>query len=356
MASEKPQVDCRTEDDSGYTVFTKGQKRWISFLAAFAGMFSPLSSFIYYPAIYALARDLHTSVEAINLTITSYMIVSGIVPSILGGIADRLGRRPIYIFSFVVYFTANIGLALQHSFPALLLLRMLQSVGSSGTILTLDQHILQLVALIATSGTIAIAYGVVADIASPAERGSYVGIVLCGPNVAPSLGPVLGGALADRVSWRWIFWLLVILSGICLALLCLLLPETARNIVGNGSIMPRGIYRNLHSILNAQHSQSSKERKVSPTWRLRDLNFLAHLPLIFRKTTFPILWTNSVFNMIYCCVQASLSTAFIKVYHYSELKSGLVYLPFGFGCALASYVSGEYFLNGFVLSAADALL
>lgn len=71
------------------------------------------------------------------------------------------------------------------------------------------------------------------------------------PNEAPSLGPVLGGALADRIDWRWIFWLLVILSGICLTLLCLLLPETARSIVGNGSIIHRGIPRNLQSILSA---------------------------------------------------------------------------------------------------------
>ena len=87
---------------------------------------------MYYPAINALASSLHTSVEAINLTITSYMVVSGITPSILGGTADQIGRRPIYIFSFLVYFAANIGLSLQHSFPALLILRMVQSVGSSG--------------------------------------------------------------------------------------------------------------------------------------------------------------------------------------------------------------------------------
>jgi hypothetical protein len=115
-----------------YSIFSKTQKRWIVLLVAFAGMFSPLSSFIYYPATHALAADLHTSIEAINLSITTYMIVSGITPSILGDAADQIGRRPVYIFAFVVYFAANIGLALQNSYPALLVLRMVQSVGSSG--------------------------------------------------------------------------------------------------------------------------------------------------------------------------------------------------------------------------------
>ena len=122
----------QSADRIEYSLFTKTQKRYVVFIVAFAGMFSPLSSFIYYPAIYTLATDLGTSVEAINLTITSYMVVSGIVPSILGSIADRLGRRPIYLLSFIIYFAANVGLALQHSFPALLLLRMVQSAGSSG--------------------------------------------------------------------------------------------------------------------------------------------------------------------------------------------------------------------------------
>ena len=115
-----------------YTTFSKAQKRWVVLIVAFAGMFSPLSSFIYYPATNALASGLRTSVEAINLSITSYMIVSGVLPSILGDAADRMGRRPVYLFAFVVYFFANLGLALQDSFPALLVLRMLQSMGSSG--------------------------------------------------------------------------------------------------------------------------------------------------------------------------------------------------------------------------------
>ena len=139
MTQTKPEtLDVEQQNgDSGlrnipYSIFSKTQKRWIVLCIAFAGMFSPLSSFIYYPAIHSLATDLHTSVEAVNLSITVYMIVSGITPSILGDAADQIGRRPIYIFAFLVYFFANVGLALQQSYPALLVLRMVQSVGSSG--------------------------------------------------------------------------------------------------------------------------------------------------------------------------------------------------------------------------------
>ena len=199
-----------------YSIFTKAQKRWIVFMIACSSVFSPLSSFIYYPAISSIAEDLGVSIELINITITSYMMVSGIAPAIIGDIADIFGRRPAYILILTVYLAANLGLGAQKSYAVLLTLRMVQSFGSSGTI--------------------SVAYGVVADISIPAERGSYVGALLCGPNVAPSLGSVLGGALAEHLGWRWIFWFLSIIFGTCLASIMVFLPETARKIVGNGSI------------------------------------------------------------------------------------------------------------------------
>jgi hypothetical protein len=115
-----------------YSTFTKEQKHLICFLIAFAALFSPLSSFIYYPAITSLSKDLRVSIESINLTITSYMIVSGIAPAIIGDLADITGRRWIYILTLLIYCAADVGLALQRSWPALLVLRMVQSVGSSG--------------------------------------------------------------------------------------------------------------------------------------------------------------------------------------------------------------------------------
>ena len=125
----------RTASPSGegrYAAFTKAQKRVIVFLATFAAWFSTLSSFIYFPAIPTLARDLDVSTEHINLTVTSYLLVSAFAPSLVGAIADQLGRRPAYLITLAVYICANVGIALQSSFSALFALRMIQSAGISG--------------------------------------------------------------------------------------------------------------------------------------------------------------------------------------------------------------------------------
>ena len=142
MSPDKPAVNGDDEECAAaesrasvppYSAFTPSQKRWIVFLAALAGMFSPMSSFIFYPAINSIAHSLDVTVGLVNLAITTYMVVSGVTPALLGNAADKIGRRPVYLLALGLYFVANIGLALQSDFAALLVLRMVQSAGSSGT-------------------------------------------------------------------------------------------------------------------------------------------------------------------------------------------------------------------------------
>jgi len=150
-----------------YSTFSARQKNTIIGLAAFAGWFSSISSFIYFPAIPFLAVDLHVDIQQVNLTVTSYLIMSGVFPSIMGDAADRFGRRPVFLVALAVYFFANVGLALQSQFALLFVFRMFQSAG--------------------ISGTFSIAYGVLSDLFTPAERGWYSGVLafLCIFPVSP---------------------------------------------------------------------------------------------------------------------------------------------------------------------------
>jgi MFS family permease len=123
-----------------YSMFSTWQKRSIVGLIALAAWFSTLSSFIYYPAITLIAKDLQLSVAEVNLSITSYMAISAIAPSITGDASDLCGRRPLYLLTLSMYLLANIGIAVQSSFAGLLLLRMLQSAGISGKSLKLRER------------------------------------------------------------------------------------------------------------------------------------------------------------------------------------------------------------------------
>ena len=95
----------------------------------------------------------------------------------IAGFSDGAGRRPAYIYCFIVYIAANIGLALQRNYAALLVLRCLQSAGSSGTV--------------------ALCVGVVADLITSEERGIYVGYTSVPGVMGPVVGPIIGGVIAQ---------------------------------------------------------------------------------------------------------------------------------------------------------------
>ncbi|KAI4132896.1 MAG: hypothetical protein LQ347_002387 [Umbilicaria vellea] len=195
-ASASPQSETLNDDpltEDSHCAFQKVDKQLIVFLIATAGFFSPFTAVIYFPALRSIPISLGVTMELMNLTVTMYLIVQGVVPSVFGELSESIGRRPVYLTVFIVYLIASIGLGIQNSYGALLALRMLQSAGSSGTI--------------------ALAYGVIADIAPPHERGGYVGMAHIGFNSANSLGPVIGGLLTSRVGWRSIFWFLAVFSG-----------------------------------------------------------------------------------------------------------------------------------------------
>lgn len=69
-----------------------------------------------------------------SLTITIYMIVQGIAPSIWGSFADAIGRRSIFICTFAVYLLANIILALSDTYTQVMIFRAIQAGGSAATI------------------------------------------------------------------------------------------------------------------------------------------------------------------------------------------------------------------------------
>lgn len=304
-----------------YTIFTPTQKSLLLYACSISAVFSTISSFIYFPAITAIATSLRVSVQSINFTITSYQIVSGIAPSILGSMADTIGRRPILLFTSTLYLGANIGLALTTSYAGLVVLRCVQSAGASSSI--------------------AIAYGIIADVSVPEDRGSFVGIMQGFTNAAPSLGPVVGGVLAQKLSWRWIFWLLAITGGSHLLVLTLLLPETARSVVGNGSLrLESKMSRSVYDILfRRQEGRSLEKRK--PRGRLSLLSPFKSLTALCDAANLIVMLVGGITYTINGCLAASLSAQVIQVYDLNYLTAGLTYLPMGIGGMFAAYFTGK---------------
>lgn len=244
-------------------------------------------------------------------------------PSFVGSFSDGHGRRPAYIAAFIVYLGANIGLALQNSYPALMVLRCLQSAGSSGTI--------------------ALGSAVVADLTTRAERGKYIGYASMGISLGPALGPIVGGLLDHFLGWRSIFWFLVILSGVCFIVILLILPETCRAVVGNGSVIPPPWNRPLWKLL-APKSRSRRDEKTQDLTTIqkpkRRPNPISSLLIIAQKEAGLILLYGGLLFSGYMAVLSTLSTQMSSRFGFNSIQIGLCYLPVGLGSISSRWTVG----------------
>ncbi|KAH8657820.1 major facilitator superfamily domain-containing protein [Xylariales sp. PMI_506] len=330
------EVVARGEESQGppYTVLTRPYRLMLVTIVAMTGVVSPLTGAIYFPALNTLADDLGVSTSLINLSITTYQIFQGIAPSFIATFSDSRGRRPAFLIALAIYMVANLALALQSSYPALMVLRCLQSAGSSATV------------VLATAS--------VADVVTRAERGGYVGWTSLGISLGPALGPVIGGLLNGFLGWKAIFWFLLILSGVLFTIIFCFLPETCRPVVGNGSVRPPWWNLSLVQHLRVRRGQPFHGGDAVIAEDRSTIAKTKRRPNVF--STLIILWDPesaivAVFGALlfagYFMVMTTLSEQLEARFGFDSVITGLCYLPLGFGSLISRFTAGQLFDRNF---------
>lgn len=145
--------------------------------------------------------------EVAVLTISLFVAGYCVGPIIWGPLSESYGRRPVFIGSFFVYTCFQVGCALSKNTASILVFRFL-----GGTFAA---------APLTNSGAL------LADIWDGDNRGRAMSLFALAPFVGPSVGPIVSGFIqVSGTSWRWVFWILTIFAGVCLALIIIFVPET----------------------------------------------------------------------------------------------------------------------------------
>ncbi|TKA75443.1 hypothetical protein B0A55_04884 [Friedmanniomyces simplex] len=327
----RPQL-ARTPSAPPYTIFTHRTKMFIVASVSISSLISPFGATTFYPALNDLAQDLHVTPTLINLSLTTYMIAQGIAPAFIAGMSDNSGRRFSFIVCFVIFTIANVGLALQTNYAALLVLRMVQAFGCSAAI--------------------ALCTAVVADIATSAERGKYMGYATAGLLIGPAFGPTIGGILDQYLGWRSTFYFLAIFGGVLLVIFTFLFPETCRNVVGNGSIPARGVSLSiLGYIQQRRHARevqaeedleqasiqlSVRRRKIAFPNPLRTLKILGE-----KESCIVLLYNGCFFTGMIGFATPIIPVLYAEIYGLSTLDIGLCYITMGMGSLTSALTTGH---------------
>ncbi|KAI7876005.1 MFS general substrate transporter [Lichtheimia hyalospora FSU 10163] len=166
-----------------------------------------INSTLVAPAMTMIATDLHALNNSTWIA-TAFMVgMVGLQP-LSGKFADIFGRKPVLLFGLSLFLLGSLVNALSPTINGLIAGRALQGTGSGNII--------------------PILYVVIADIAPLKWRPRMQSMMSLIYGLSSVVGPLIGGAFVDNLSWRWDFWLDVILAGIAIIINTALLKETGQ--------------------------------------------------------------------------------------------------------------------------------
>ncbi len=192
---------------------------WLAVATVCFGAFmGQLDASIVTLAFPALQRQFGVGLAGVQWVSLAYLLalIALLVP--VGRWSDRLGRKLVYLYGFVVFSAASAACGLAPSLTVLAGLRVVQAAGAA--MLQANS-----VALVATS-------------APPGRRRAALGVQAGAQALGLALGPVAGGLLVASAGWRWIFLVNVPVGVAAVLAGWFLLPRTRQLAVGRGSDVP----------------------------------------------------------------------------------------------------------------------
>ena len=188
----------------------------------------PFSIDMYLPGFPAIAKDLHTTVLKVSLSLTTYFIGISAGQLLYGPLLDRFGRKkPLYI-GLIVYILASAGCVFAKSLDALVILRFLQAIGSCA----------------AAVASIAM----VRDLFPVKDSAKVFALLMLVVGVSPMVAPTIGGYVTVTMGWNAVFIILMGLGLFNLIASWLWLPDSHKPDTSI-SLKPIPILQNFFSVL-----------------------------------------------------------------------------------------------------------
>ena len=159
---------------------------WTLIITGVALFMTALDNLIVGVALPTIRADLGGSIEALEWTVNAYTLTFAVLLITGAALGDRFGRRRMFMIGVGIFTAASAAAALAPSLDVLIAARAVQGAGAA----------------IVTPLTLTLVSGAF----PPEKRGAALGIWGGISGLGVALGPLVGGAVIEGISWHWIFW------------------------------------------------------------------------------------------------------------------------------------------------------
>jgi EmrB/QacA subfamily drug resistance transporter len=180
---------------------------WTLVIVSIALFMVTLDNLVVTNALVSIREDLGATIEELEWTVNAYTLSFAVFLLTAAAIGDRLGRRKVFAAGLGIFTLASAAAAVAPSTDALIAARALQGLG--GAVIT------------------PLSLTLLSEAFSAERRGLALGVWSGVAGLGVALGPVVGGAVVEGLSWQWIFWLNVPI-GLALAPTALALLRESR--------------------------------------------------------------------------------------------------------------------------------
>jgi EmrB/QacA subfamily drug resistance transporter len=160
---------------------------WTLILTSAALFIVTLDNLVVSTALPTIRQHLHASIQQLEWTVNAYTLTFAVLLLTGAALGDRFGRRRTFVAGILIFTAGSAAAALAPSIEWLIAARAFQGVGG---------------AIIAP-----LTLTILSAAVPPERRGAALGIWGAVGGIAVGLGPVVGGAVVQSISWQWIFWL-----------------------------------------------------------------------------------------------------------------------------------------------------
>ncbi|HEY2635815.1 MAG TPA: MFS transporter, partial [Solirubrobacteraceae bacterium] len=166
---------------------SRSRTGWTLAIVSFALFMTTLDNLVVSTALPSIRRSFGASIESLEWTVNAYTLAFAVLLLTGAALGDRFGRRRMFVAGLSVFTLASAAAALAPSTDLLIVARAIQGAGAAMvTPLTLT---------------------LLSEAVAPSKRGIALGVWSGVAGLGVAMGPLVGGAVVDGISWHWIFWL-----------------------------------------------------------------------------------------------------------------------------------------------------